>query len=98
FGGDEGPIYSFTGTDFDAAGNRLVYSDADGNMVRCIFSKEICTIIIRNVDFDGDALDNLLSGNMTVSLVVGDTDYTNTGEWTQYDSGSGTWTKYRKNN
>ncbi|XOF33792.1 MAG: choice-of-anchor X domain-containing protein [Candidatus Electrothrix sp. YB6] len=98
FGGDDGPIYSFTGADFDAAGNRLVYSDADGNMVRCIFNKEICTIKIRYVDFDGEALDNLLSGNMTVSLEIGDTNYTNTGIWEQIDSGSGTWTKYRKDN
>lgn len=98
FGGDDGPIYSFTADSFDAAGNRLVYSDADGNMVRCIFSKEICTIKIRYVDFDEEALDDLLSGNMTVSLVVGDTNYTDTGTWIQYDSGSGSWTKYRKDN
>ncbi len=94
-----GPIYYwFTGTDLDAAGNRLVYSDDNGNMVRCIFSKETCTVRIRYVDFDGEALDALLTGNMTVTLGVGDINYTNTGEWTQFDSGSGTYTKYRKNN
>ncbi|XOF34422.1 MAG: trypsin-like serine peptidase [Candidatus Electrothrix sp. YB6] len=94
----EFPGYSFTGTGFDAAGNRMIYSDDEGNMVRCIFSKEICTVKIRYVDFDGEALDNLLPGNMTVSFEIGDTNYTNTGDWTQIDSGSGTWTKYRKDN
>jgi hypothetical protein len=88
------PGYSFTGTGFDAAGNRLIYSD-DGNLVRCIFSKEICTVKIRYVDFDGAALDNLLPGDMTVSLEIGDTEYTNTGAWTRQDTRNST--KYRKN-
>jgi len=30
-----------------------------------------------------------------VSLEVGDRNYINTSEWKQFDSGSGSWTKYR---
>jgi PKD repeat protein len=96
----EAPIYSFTAesSELDAAGNRLVYSDADGNMVRCKFNKEECVIKVRYVDLDKEALDALLTGTMTVSLELGGTMYTNTGIWNQIDSGSGTWTKYKKSN
>lgn len=92
----EFPGYHFAGASFDASGNRMIYSDDNGNMVRCIFSKETCTVKIRYVDFDGEALNNLLPGNMTVSLEIGDTNYTNTGDWTRQDSRNST--KYRKDN
>ncbi|MCI5144018.1 MAG: hypothetical protein D3923_00485 [Candidatus Electrothrix sp. AR3] len=94
---DETPIYSFTAENIDAAGNRLVYSDSDGNMMRCIFSTERCVVNIKNVDLDGDALDTLLTGEMTVTLEIDGTKYSNSGTWIQFDSNSG-WIKYRKDN
>ncbi|XOF34737.1 MAG: hypothetical protein ACL93V_05460 [Candidatus Electrothrix sp. YB6] len=100
FGSCGNPIDSFTaaGNELDVGGNRMVYSDADGNMVRCKFSTEECVVRIRYTSFDGAALNDLLSGVMTVSLQVDETTYTNTGEWQQVDSGSGSWTKYKKAN
>ncbi len=94
---DDTAIYSFTADSFKAAGNRLIYRDTDGNMLRCVFSGKRCVVRIRHTDLDGDALDALLTGEMTVSLEFGGTRYTDTGRWTQFNSGSGRWTKYRKN-
>ncbi|MCI5144606.1 MAG: hypothetical protein D3923_03550, partial [Candidatus Electrothrix sp. AR3] len=85
FGPEFGPlIYTYTG------GN--IPQDMDCHCNRA----EECVINIRNVDFDNTALDNLLPNSMTVTLEVNGTKYGNTGAWGQYDSGSGTWTKYRK--
>ncbi|MCI5147177.1 MAG: hypothetical protein D3923_17030, partial [Candidatus Electrothrix sp. AR3] len=59
FGADNAaPIYSFTAESrkLDIAGNRLVYSDTEGNMVRCIFSSKECVINIRHTDFDNTFL------------------------------------------
>lgn len=81
----------------DVGGNRLVYSD-DTTLVRCKFDTEICTVQLSYTNLDGDALDEQLTGEMKVSLEVGGNLYLNTGEWTQIDSGSGSWTKYRKDN
>lgn len=91
-----GPIsFSAAGNELDAAGNRLVYSD-DVTLVRCIFDKEECVVRFRYTDLNGAELDEQLTGDMSVSLEVGENLYLNTGEWTQFDSGSGSWTKYRK--
>ncbi|MCI5145285.1 MAG: hypothetical protein D3923_07075 [Candidatus Electrothrix sp. AR3] len=65
---DDDPIYSFTGDISDAAGNRMIYNDIDGNMVRCIFSTEECVVRVRYTDLDENALDQLLSGEMKISL------------------------------
>lgn len=99
FGSEGGAaIYSFTADSFDAAGNRLIYSDSDGNMLRCLFSTKQCVVRISYTDFDKDALDALLTGEMNVRLDIGKTVYSDTGVWKQLDSGSGSWTKYRKDN
>ncbi|MCI5132445.1 MAG: hypothetical protein D3904_13255 [Candidatus Electrothrix sp. EH2] len=91
-----GPIsFSAAGNELDAAGNRLVYSD-DVTLVRCIFDTEECVVRFRYTDLNGAELDEQLTGDMSVSLEVGENLYLNTGEWTQFDSGSGSWTKYRK--
>ncbi|MCI5147498.1 MAG: hypothetical protein D3923_18685 [Candidatus Electrothrix sp. AR3] len=66
------------------------------SVVRCIFDKEECLIQITGTDFDTELLDEVLSGTLKVRLGVGETTYSNISSWTQYNSGSGTWTKYRK--
>lgn len=72
------------------------------DVVRCIYSTGQCVINIKPeelkslTDGDGNILDDLCSGPLTVCLTVGNTTYTNSGTWTQYDSGSGSWTKCRK--
>lgn len=81
---DGGPIYTYTGFN--------IPYDMDCHCNRA----EECVVNIRNTDLDNVALDNLLTGEMTVSLDVDGTTYTNTGVWEQFDSGSGSWTKYRK--
>ncbi|MCI5145004.1 MAG: hypothetical protein D3923_05610 [Candidatus Electrothrix sp. AR3] len=100
FGSEDDPIYTFVAdSDYlDVAGNRLLYHDADGNIVRCLFDSEECIVNIRYTDFDGIRLDELLPGKLAVQLKIGGTTYTNISSWTQDDSGSGTWTKYRKDN
>ncbi|MCI5147178.1 MAG: hypothetical protein D3923_17035 [Candidatus Electrothrix sp. AR3] len=69
-----------------------------GKIIRCIFSSKECVINIRHTDFDDSALDALFTGEMTVRLKIDKTTYSNTGIWTQFNSGSGNWSKYRKNN
>ncbi|MCI5146850.1 MAG: hypothetical protein D3923_15330, partial [Candidatus Electrothrix sp. AR3] len=96
--GSDNTIYSFTADNFDATGNRLIFRNTDGNMLRCIFSKEQCIVKIRYTDIDEYALDALLTGEMTVSLTIGETKYSNTDIWTQFNSRNGRWTKYRKDN
>lgn len=96
------PIFELNipASDLDVAGNRMIYPRHDGlspvnyDIVRCVFSSERCDINIRGdfIDSAAQALDNLLTGDMTVCLKVGDTTYTNAGPWTQYDSGNGGWT------
>jgi hypothetical protein len=83
--------------ELDVGGNRLVYSN-DTTLVRCKFDTEVCTVQLSYTNLDGAALDEQLTGEMNVSLEVGGNLYLNTGEWTQIDSGSGSWTKYRKDN
>lgn len=104
------PIYELTvpGTDLDVAGNRMRYTVGNLDVVRCIFSTKQCVVNIResidDLDLYAQELDAALTGPMTVCLKVGDTTYTNTGEWAQFDSGpgswinGGSWTKYRKDN
>lgn len=105
------PIYELTvpGTDLDVAGNRMRYTVGNLDVVRCIFSTKQCVVNIResidDLDLYAQELDALLpEEEMTVCLKVGDTTYTNTGEWAQFDSGpgswinGGSWTKYRKDN
>jgi hypothetical protein len=110
FGPCDNPIYELTvpGTDLDVAGNRMRYTVGNLDVVRCIFSTEQCVVNIResidDLDLYAQELDAALTGPMTVCLKVGDTTYTNTGEWIQFDSGpgswinGGSWTKYRKDN
>ncbi|WP_417910949.1 hypothetical protein [Candidatus Electronema sp. PJ] len=82
--------------------NQLRYTEGNLDVVRCIYSTGQCVINIKPeelkslTDGDGNILDDLCSGPMTVCLTVGNTTYTNSGTWTQYDSGSGSWTKCRK--
>ncbi|MCI5132350.1 MAG: hypothetical protein D3904_12735 [Candidatus Electrothrix sp. EH2] len=47
--------------------------------------------IIDDLELYAGELDAVLSGPMTVSLEIGGVTYSNTGIWTQYDSGSGSW-------
>ncbi|MCI5144154.1 MAG: hypothetical protein D3923_01195 [Candidatus Electrothrix sp. AR3] len=100
FGPCGAPLYSLivANSDLDIAGNRMIYRTDKEVIVRCIFSSEQCVVNIRNVDLDNEALDALLTGDMSMSLEVGGKNYTNSGTWTQYESGSGSWTKYRKDN
>ncbi|XOF32979.1 MAG: DVUA0089 family protein [Candidatus Electrothrix sp. YB6] len=95
--GDTLITFTADSNELDVGGNRLVYSD-DVTLVRCKFDTELCTVQLRYTNLDGDALDAQLTGEMNVSLEVGGNLYLNTGEWTQVDSGSGSWTKYRKDN
>lgn len=81
-----GPIYSYTG------GN--IPNDMD---CHCNGAEE-CVVNIRNANFDNAALNTMLTGEMSVTLEVNGITYSNTGTWTQYDSGNGSWTKYRKDN
>ncbi|MCI5144080.1 MAG: hypothetical protein D3923_00815 [Candidatus Electrothrix sp. AR3] len=99
-GSCDDPIYSFTvpGSELNVSSRNLRYTVGKVDVVRCLFSSEQCVVNLKNTDLDNAALDALLTGDMTVSLEVGETTYTNTGEWTQYDAGSGRWTKYRKDN
>ncbi|RWX42836.1 Repeat domain-containing protein [Candidatus Electrothrix aarhusensis] len=96
----EEPIYSFSAADGDFLNvqkNKMYFrTPSDDLRVTCRFQKEICSVRIRHSNFDGDVLDALLTGDMTVTLGVGDTKYTETGEWKQYNSRSGKLTEYKK--
>ncbi|WP_417910357.1 thrombospondin type 3 repeat-containing protein [Candidatus Electronema sp. PJ] len=98
FGPCGAPLYSFTAssTDLDVAGNRMVYRQGNVDVVRCVFNNKQCVVNIKETDLDEKALDALLKGEMTVALEVGSKNYLNTGTWEQFDSNSGTWTKFRK--
>ncbi|MCI5146195.1 MAG: hypothetical protein D3923_11865, partial [Candidatus Electrothrix sp. AR3] len=98
FGPCDDPMFSFTipGSEIDVTYLNLRYTVGNLDVVRCVFNSEQCVINIRNTDLDNEALDEALTGDMTVSLKVGNTTYSDTGVYTQYESGSGSWTKYRK--
>ncbi|MCI5147719.1 MAG: hypothetical protein D3923_19820, partial [Candidatus Electrothrix sp. AR3] len=104
FGPCDDPIYSLTVPDgqLNVTYLNMRYTVGNLDVIRCVFSSEQCVVNIENLTLrdmmnnDGDTLDTLLTGTMNVCLKVGDTTYTNTGHWTQYESGSGSWTKYRK--
>ncbi|MCI5132338.1 MAG: hypothetical protein D3904_12670 [Candidatus Electrothrix sp. EH2] len=93
----EEPIYERTvsAEDLNVTYLNMRYTEGNLDVVRCVFSSEECVINLEG-DHDNEALDELLTGEMRVTLQVGDAIYTNTGIWTQYNSGSGSWTKYRK--
>ncbi|WP_417909506.1 hypothetical protein [Candidatus Electronema sp. PJ] len=80
----------------------LRYTVGNLDVLRCVHNSGDCVINIKKeelkslISTDGKTLDDLLTGQMTVCLKVGETTYSNGGVWTQYDSGSGSWTKYRK--
>ena len=98
FGACDSPIYSFSidTSDLDVTDRNLRYTVGNVDVVRCVFSSEQCLVNVSNVDLDNVLFGDLLPGEMTVSLEVGDINYTNTGIWKQYNSGNGSWTKYRK--
>ncbi len=83
---DEPPIYTYTGLN--------IPPDMD---CHCNGSEE-CVVNIRNIDLDNTVLETLLTGSMTVSLEIDGITCINTGTWTQYNSGGGSLTKYRKDN
>lgn len=101
FGSADKPIYNFTATDddvFNVRNNHMIFRNSSRDVsVSCHFKGEKCSVTIKRGNFDGAALDALLTGNMKVSLGVGDTQYTNTGKWKQYNSRNGRLTKYKKN-
>lgn len=93
----EEPIYELTvpAEDLNVTYLNMRYTEGNLDVVRCVFSSEECVINLHG-DHDNDALDELLTGEMRVTLEVGEAIYSNNGIWTQYNSGSGSWTKYRK--
>ncbi|WP_417909518.1 thrombospondin type 3 repeat-containing protein [Candidatus Electronema sp. PJ] len=95
------PIYSYTAIAADlasVAGNRLLFHSADKKVqITCPFSAARCVVNIRKTDLDNAQLDALLTGELTVSLQVGVSTYSNTGTWKQFNSGNGKVTTYRKN-
>jgi len=98
FGSCGDPIYEFTVpvNELNVTYLNMRYTVGNLDVVRCVFNSEQCVVNIKNTDLDNQLLDDRLTGEMTVSLEVGGKNYTNTGIWTQFDSGSGSWTKYRK--
>lgn len=99
FGTAADPIYTLSvisnDPNLDVGGNRMVWNDpGTGNLVRCIFSTEECVVSIKgDLDVYGEPVDNIIDGDMEVTLSVGEMNYTNTSYWNQYDSGSGPWTE-----
>jgi hypothetical protein len=95
------PIYSYTAIAADlasVAGNRLLFRSADHKVqITCPFSAARCVVNIRKTDLDNAQLDALLTGELTVSLQVGASTYSNTDTWKQFNSGNGKVTTYRKN-
>jgi hypothetical protein len=97
----ETPLYSITvpSKDLNVTYLNMRYIVGNLDVVRCVFNSEDCVVNIKATDLDDTLLDTLLTGEMTVSLKVGNNNYTNTDTWTQYDSASsgyGSWRKYRK--
>ncbi len=92
------PSSSLTVTDTQLRYTIPLPPAGSGNLdeVRCVFSTEECVVNIKGVDFDPALLNILTSEDTTVSMTVDGTIYTDSGSWTQEDSGSGSWTKYRK--
>lgn len=100
----EAPIYKLNvpANKLNATDLNLRYTVGNLDVVRCVYNSGECVVNIKDKelkslkDSAGMTLDDRLTGPMTVCLKVGKTTYTNSGTWTQYDSGSGSWTKYRK--
>lgn len=96
----EDPIYEITAlpNQLTVTYLNLRYTVGNVDVVRCVFSTKECVVNIKGVEFNNDALDAAVPGDMTVNLEVGGTSYINTGSWIQEDAGNGSWTKYRKDN
>ncbi|MCI5144081.1 MAG: hypothetical protein D3923_00820 [Candidatus Electrothrix sp. AR3] len=99
FGPCKEPIHTLTVPAEELNVTYLNMRHTVGNLdvVRCVFNSEECVLNLHG-DHDNEALDALLTGEMRVVLEVGGTSYTNSGVWTQHNAGSGSWTKYRKDN
>ncbi|MCI5197477.1 MAG: hypothetical protein D3919_14915 [Candidatus Electrothrix sp. AW5] len=97
---DDEPIYNFTATNDDdlflRRNTMMLNSLSEQIRVICWLRKERCIVKIWRNNFDEDALEELLTGDMRVTLRVGDTKYTNVGNWTQYNSRNNRLTRYIK--
>ncbi len=87
---NEYPIYDFSSENGDASivsANKIFFQDISQEIeLTCKFDTEECLIRIANTEFDENALDTLLTENMTVTLEINGTDYINTGKWNQQDA------------
>ncbi|MCI5144591.1 MAG: hypothetical protein D3923_03475, partial [Candidatus Electrothrix sp. AR3] len=106
FGPYDDPIYTLTVDHNDPrlriTDRNMRYTEGNLDVIRCVFASEQCVVNIEGLTLQdmtntaGDSLDSILTGDMNVTLTVGETEFRHSGPWTQYESGSGSWTKFRK--
>ena len=96
---DAPPLYTLPtdSCEIELSKNNMVCRSGKVNVIRCVFSTEKCVVNIQesieDLETYASEFDANLPNEMVVTFKVGETTYTNTGEWKQIDSGKGPWTE-----